>query len=385
MSGQSDTFYTNAILFAVRCLARTLIVPTSRTGDPKKLKHLTLKGGRMKNSKMKVLAALMAISSLGSGAMAAPSWIKIDAEANFDATGKKSQDYEASLKADASLRFEVLVREGIKAVVKARIEQELFEAGDSVDLQKIDIDKMVEQAYIEIETDKVSGLPRAILTIGKQNMAFGQNITEVPMFRDSLLYNLSAEREMIGLTVTLPANFMKIVDSVAISLYETGAGDFKVSDNHGVSIQLSKQLSSRLKAQVSALMKQNPSSSDDERRMSLGFVFEPDAAGNYKVWAQGLVMDHNPSYPDATYGGQIGGSTKLGKGTVVVEYQYLQTFAQELVVAYNLPVGTHLLVSPEVRQTWYSSGPVSEETRVGIRARLNYSNDAKRRLDTGRK
>lgn len=199
-------------------------------------------------------------------------WLRVGADANVDTTASKVADYEATLKADVNLRFEVLMREGIKAVIKARLEQTLVENGQKQDWQKADIEKVIEEAYIQIETDKISGLPRAIITAGKQTMAFGQAFTELPMFRDNLLYNLNAEREMIGLTVTLPANFLKVVDTLAVSMYEAGAGDFKISDEKGVSIRASKALSEKLKLQASALIKENANTTDRETRGSLGFV-----------------------------------------------------------------------------------------------------------------
>jgi hypothetical protein len=307
-------------------------------------------------------------------------WLRVGADATVDMTSSKVADYEASLKGNLDLRFEVLMREGIKAVVKARLEQTLVENGKSKDWQKVEIEKLVEEAYIQIETDKVSGLPRAIITAGKQTMAFGQAMSELPMFRDNLLYNLSAEREMIGLTVTLPANFLKVVDSVAISMYENGAGDFKVSDDKGVSIKVTKALSEQLKLQASALIKENANVSDKEIRGSLGFVYTGDE-GKYKVWAEGLVFDNNPSMPNTKFGGQIGGSYQLGRGAVVVEYQYLDKQAKELAVAYNLPVNSWLVIAPEVRFRKNDNGQPND-TRVGIQARIALDKVASKKLKT---
>ncbi len=306
------------------------------------------------------------------------SWLRVGADANIETTASKVADYESSLKADVNLRFEVLMREGIKAVVKARLEQILVENGKRQDWQKLEIEKLVEEAYIQIETDKISGLPRAIITAGKQTMAFGQALSELPMFRDNLLYNLSSEREMLGLTVTLPANFLKVVDSVAISLYENGAGDFKVADEKGVSIKVTKAVSEQLKVQASALVKENAGQSKNETRGSLGFVFA-GADGKYKVWAEGLLFDNNPSLPNTRYGGQLGASHQLGKGAVVVEYQILEKSAQELALAYNLPVNSWLVIAPEVRYRKSEDGRPND-TRVGLQARIQLDKMNMRKL-----
>lgn len=309
-------------------------------------------------------------------------WLKVGADMSIDTTASKVADYEKSLRGDANLRFEILIREGIKAVIKARIEQVLVENGKKQDWQKVELEKAIEDAYIQIETDKVTGLPRAILTVGKHTMAFGQAFAELPMFRDALLYNLNAEREMVGLTVTLPTNFLKVVDSLAVSLYENGAGDFKVADERGLSFQASKKLSEKLKLQASALIKENAGITDKESRGSLGFVYA-DSNGGYKVWAEGLVFDNNPFMPETKYGGQLGGSVQLGKGAIVVEYQYLEKQAQELAVAYNLPINSWLVIAPEIRHRKSELG-LPDDTIVGLQARLQLEKTATKKLRTKR-
>jgi hypothetical protein len=338
-----------------------------------------------KIAKATTIAALVLTSSVSFADEQVAPWLKIGADINVDASGKNTNDYEANLKIDAALRFEIIVREGIKAVVKARIEQELMKDGKGLsDTQKIKLEKAIEQAYIQIELDKISGMPRAILTVGKGEMAFGQDVLQLPMFRDSLLYNFAKEREVIGVTVELPTNFLKVIDSVAISLYESGAGDFKMADGRGVSVQLSKRLTDQIQAQVSALVKDDTGFDgkdfkDREKRASFGFVFN-SSNGQYKIWTQGLVFDKNPNMPTTDYGAQVGGSMKLGPGDVVVDYQYLQNFAQEYSAAYNLPVNSWLVISPQV--TYQRKEDGDNSTRIGLRARVSLDQAARRALKT---
>ncbi|WII73587.1 hypothetical protein QJS83_06840 [Bdellovibrio sp. 22V] len=326
-----------------------------------------------------VLAALLCTQTVT--AEAAP-WLKVDGQANFDVTGSSSEDYERNLRVqDAEIKFELIVREGIKMVVKTELEQKLNKSTMDEDF---DLGKFLEEAYIQIETDKISGLPRAVITAGKHQMAFGQNYTELPMFKDALLYNLSKQDEVIGFTVELPANFFKIVDTVAISMFEAGAGDLKVSDEKGASIKLSKELSNQLSAQISGLMKENEGTDKKEKRGSIGFVFR-GLDGSWKVWAEGVVVVDHPEFTDTTVGGKIGGSYKVGPGAVVVEYQYLDKQAHEVAVAYNLPVGTWLVLSPEIRHRRDLSGNGTDETIVGIRARIKAHVEARHNLLTGKK
>ncbi len=335
--------------------------------------------------KSQLLASAVIVAVLsGSFAKAGetPPWLHVEGQANFDVRGSSVQDYESQLRVqDAEIKFELLVREGIKLVVKTEIEQRLNKASREKDF---DVEKSLEEAYIQIETDKVSGLPRAIIKFGKHAMAFGQRYHELPMFKDALLQGLNKENEVIGLTVELPGNFFKIVDSVAISLFEAGGGDLKIADEKGASIRLTKKLSDRLAAQISGLIKQNPNSNTSEKRGSLGLVFQSED-GTQKIWFEGVVVDGNPLYQGTALGAQVGGSYKLGPGAVVVEYQYLKDQAQELAVAYNLPVGTWLVLSPEIRRRKDLSGSRSDETVIGIRARIQAHVDIKHELLKGQK
>lgn len=327
-----------------------------------------------------MLAALLATAFVAGAVNAQESpWLNMSADVNFDATGSKSKDYETSLRTEAVIKFEALLHQGIKAVIKTRLQDELMKDGVRGVNNSQNIDKFLEEAYITIETDKVSGLPRAVITAGKHEMAFGQGNTEIPMPRDSQLYNLAREREVVGLTVTLPTNYLKIADSIALSMYETAAGDLKISDSHGVSVKASKRLSAQLEAQVSALVKENAGASEKEKRGSLGVVFTA-ADGKYKVWAEGLVFEHNPSMADTrAYAAQLGGSYKIGPGAIVIEYTQVENAGKEYVAAYNLPVSQALVISPMVKHTKNDLTKVSD-TQLGMRATISVDKQLRRPL-----
>lgn len=326
----------------------------------------------MKNATIKtilVAATLMGTNSTFAAEPSLPPWLDVSGNINLDGTAQKGGgDWDKDFRVqDAELRFEILAREGMKLVIKAELERILnrYIKDEDLDTQ---LGQMLEEAFIQIETDKVLGLPRAVITFGKHRMAFGQKIAELPMFKDSLLYKLNNEEEMIGFTVALPASFFKIADEVAFSLYETGAGDMKVSKDKGVSVQLSKQLNNQIKMQISALLKQHEGL-PTEKRASLGFVYTSQD-GKYKVWAEGVVMDHHPEFKDSRYGATLGAAMKLGAGAIVIEGSVLEKVAKELAIAYNLPVGSHLVLSPEVRYVMKDDG--TRDTVVGIRARLEF-------------
>ncbi len=327
-----------------------------------------------------VLITLLS-TSLAKGVETAP-WLIIDGQANFDVRDSSTQDYASKLRVqDAEIKFELLVREGIKIALKTELQQRL---NKDMRAQDFDWEKAIEEAYIQIQTDKISNLPKATITFGKHGMAFGQKYHEIPMYKDSLIDKATKQIEVIGVTVDLPTEFFKIIDSVAISVFEATAGDLKIADEKGASMRLTKKISDQMTVQISALMKENIKTNDLDKRASVGLIFTTKD-GKRKIWAEGVIVDDSPLFNRTTIGAQIGASSQLGSGTIVIEYQYLRDQAQEIALAYNLPVGTWLVLSPEIRYRDDLSGTKENETVIGIRARLKAHLEVKHNLLKGLK
>jgi hypothetical protein len=332
-------------------------------------------------SKLALLAALLGFSTT---ALAFDDWITVSGQINFDVTASRNGDFERNLRTqDAEITLEIALREGIKAVVKLELERALIQNGQSVESLPFDLEKFIEQAYIRIETDKVTNLPRAIITVGKHSMAFGQQISRMPMFKDNLLHKLNRQSEVIGLTVALNPSFLKIVDEVAISVFEARAGDLQIDNKMGASMKLSKRVNHYIRVTASALYKQSlDASRGDEARASLGFVWD-NQDGTWSVWSEGIVFKNNPAYPDSSLAATAGVARKLGPGSVVVEYSYVQRFAKELGLAYNLPIGRNLVISPEVRYQFDRANGAPNDVRVGVRARVVFQQTAPKPLLPG--
>lgn len=326
---------------------------------------------------MTLLTAAVAVNASAEG-VSAP-WLKVDGQINFDLTASDRGNFERNLRTqDAEIKFEVLLKEGIKAVVRTELERALVQSGNGVMSEKFDLEQFIEEAYIQIETDKL-GLPRAVVTAGKHRIAFGQNFTQMPMFKDNLLFSLTNQEQVIGLTVQLPADTLKIVDSIAISIFETSVGDLKWKNGVAGSLKVEKKVSDRIKAQASLLLSENGRAGKHETRGSLGFVFE-SADGKLTAWAEGVIVSQNPNYARETVmGGRVGAGYKVGPGTVVIEYTYLRDQGHEVAAAYNLPVGSGLVLSPEVRHRTNIDGKGLSDTIVGIRARLMFQSEMKKR------
>ncbi len=308
-------------------------------------------------------------------------WLHMQTQINFDTRSSTVDKYENNLRvAETEIGFEVLLHEGIKLYLLNDLTMLLNKRSPE---EKLKFSQMLEEAFIVIETDKVSGLPRAIISFGKQLMAFGQGYNEIPLHEDTLLYELSRQAEVIGLTVELPNHFFKLVDSAAISVFESGEADFKISHEKGMSIQLKKNFSERMATEISALIKQNPGSDRLEKRGSVGFVFQ-NKEGSKKIWAEGIVTEYRPESENHTLGLQVGASQKWGPGTIVVETEYIMNQATDLTMAYNLPIGSLFILSPEIRWRKGSSENFHDDTMIAIRAHLETQANAKHNLLKGR-
>ncbi len=182
---------------------------------------------------------------------------------------------------------------------------------------------------------------------------------------------------MIGITVQLPKDFFKIVDSAAISVFESGEGDLKISPKKGVSVQLKKNFSQKMSAQISTLINENPETKQLEKRGSLGFVFQ-NKDGSQKIWAEGFVKDQ-------TLGLQAGASQEWGPGTIVLQAETIRDQATDLTMAYNLPIGSHFVLSPEIRWRKGLSENFNDETMIAIRAHIEAEVKIKHSLLKGRR
>ena len=311
-----------------------------------------------------------------------PPWLNVHGEINFDVLGSSQSNFEQNLRVqDAELKFEILVREGIKLVVKAEIEEQLKGTPFA---HKWNVGSLLQEAYIEIETDKISGLPKALIKFGKHQVAFGQDFTEIPMSDDTLLADLLTKDEVVGLTVELPASFFQIVDKVAFSIFESVPGDLIISNKKGFSFQLSKEITSQLSAEISGLIQAQEESPLVEKRGSIGFVFQSQS-GQWKVWSEGIITVDNSALQGSNLGAQVGGSANVGPGAIVLQYEFLQKNAHEIAVAYNLPIGSYLVLSPEIRYRKDLGPEMQDETVIGIRARIEAEKSIRHNLLKGSK
>ena len=311
------------------------------------------------------------------------SWLEVKGELNLDYFATNTDNYLTNIKAkDAHIEFSAKVAKGIKATIAFEITRYLMQNGKIAAGEKFNIEDFVNEAYVEISLDEISGTPIAIV-VGKTEMAFGEQLSHLPMYKDNLLFEANREKDVIGLTVALDKKILgTILDSVEASVFENGPGDLRFGKGAGLSIRISKTLSDKIKATVSAAAIERDDRSDSpqwqnlEKRATLGFVYKN---GNFSAFAQGILLQGYTALPDSTYGANAGIALNMGPGEMVMEYTLLQKVAEEVALAYNLPIGKHFIISPELRYQFDRAASAPNDLRIGLRIKLKVDNEAEKK------
>lgn len=329
--------------------------------------------------KKQMVSLLTAASILSPAAMAASQnaplntgIFRVEGEANLDYFAKDSQSYETNLRVqDARVRLTAQIGRHVKAVLTTQLERMLIDNGVEVGSGVFDIERFVEEAYIEFVRNEDTGMPMAVI-IGKHAIAFGQQASRLPMFRDNLMFDLTRHEQVIGITVRLDQKwFNRVLGSLEVSVFDNTQHDLKLGDAAGMSIRLSREITRNLKATASAMAiakDDNYDWDDAEKRLALGVVYATETG--WKAYAEGVWFENNAKYPTSNWGVTVGGAKQVGRGEVVIEFTYLDNVAYEFAAAYNLAITRNLIVSPEVRHIRYDGG--GEDTRVGVRTKVRF-------------
>lgn len=249
---------------------------------------------------------------------------------------------------NALLRISATISDDIKLVIALKLRLIFSEQGAQLPAD-FDLEKWISEAYITIRN--FGGAPVAVI-VGKHRIAFGQNISEMPMFEhNSPLYNMTRYDEVIGFTVMLQN--VPFFDLVEISKFETGRGDLDIGEINGSAVRLTKQLTEKIKSEISYM------SRDSDRTVSLGFVFDD---GHWTVWSEGVYRENSD------YGLTIGAAHKLGPGRVMIEGSYLKDSLRQLGIGYELSLQDNVTIGPEVRYTEYDNGEGAWS--LGVRTRI---------------
>jgi hypothetical protein len=260
--------------------------------------------------------------------------------------------------------------ERVRVVITAKLDQ-IFKENKIELTDDFDLGRFVEEAYIEIK--EVGGTPTAII-IGKQPIAFGQNVQEMPIFENNPLADLQEIKEVHGLTVDLSTGLFGLVDQFEVSVFETEDGDLNIGKIDGLSVRMSKLLTDQwLVTGSHARLGNNHLGSGTESRTSLGLIGENEE-GTLVGWAEGIYFSNNPEYPNSQFGITIGGMIKVHETTdVIVEYSHIEKAINEIAIGVKTAVTANSTIGAEVRHRTFSDGR-DDDLIFGVNYTIYYGN-----------
>ena len=255
----------------------------------------------------------------------------------------------------------------IRAVVTAKLEK-IFKDNKVSLNDDFDLAEFIEEAYIEIR--EINGSPIAVI-VGKQPIAFGQNVQAMPLFQNNPLAGLQEISEVFGVTVDLTEGLFGIFDQAEVSVFETEGGDLKLGSIDGVSVRLSKMLTDNWLLTLShAEMGNGHLDTGHERRTSVGLIGE-SMDGNLVGWVEGMYFSNNPEHPKADFAITVGGMVKVHETTdVIVEYNYVEKELHQIAVGARTGLTENLTLGVEVR---YNNYVDERDDEFVIGANLNYA------------
>jgi hypothetical protein len=318
-----------------------------------------------------ILAQMISFQSMGqessrdddSGLLGDDFSFGVDGEINAGGTVNTDGDTASNLRG-SFVSLSITWKEKIRAVITAKLEQ-IFKDGNVEFNDDFSIGEFISEAYIEIR--EVGGSPVAII-IGKQPMAFGQNVQAMPLFENNPLANLQEIDEVYGITVDLTEGLFGIFDQAEVSVFETGAGDLELGKIDGVSIRLSKMITDQWLVTLShANLGEN--NLGDERRTSVGLIGET-SDGNLVGWVEGMYFSNNLEYPNSSFAITVGGMMRVHETTdVIVEYNWVEKELQEIGLGVRTALTRNLSVGAEVRYRNY----VERDNEVVFGIMLTYT------------
>lgn len=286
--------------------------------------------------------------------------VSVDGEINANAMSgsKDSVNFKESY-----VSLSAVYKNKIRAVITAKLE-EIFKE-NKVDLNDdFSLGEFIQEAYIEIR--EVKGAPIAVI-VGKQPIAFGQNVQAMPLFSENPLADLQEIDEVFGLTVELTEGLFGLFDQAEVSVFESKEGDFEIGKIDGVSVRLSKALTDNWLVSVSHVEQGNSHlTTGHERRTSVGLIGET-SDGMLVGWVEGMYFSNNPKYPDSEFGITAGGMMRVHETTdVIVEYTWVEKEVQQIGLGARVALTQNISLGAEVRYSDYVSGKGEDGFSFGL-------------------
>jgi hypothetical protein len=282
--------------------------------------------------------------------------VAVDGEINTNALYNSNSNGSTNL-SDSFVTLSATWKDKIRAVITAKLDHVLSENGANFN-DDFSLAEFIKEAYIEIR--EVGGSPVALI-VGKQPIAFGQNVQAMPIFNNNPMAGLQEIDQVFGFTVDLTEGLFGIFDRAELSVFETEANDLEIGRVDGVSVRLSKMLTNQILLTMShSEMGNSHLSSGHERRTSVGLIAE-STDGFLVGWIEGMYFSNNPQYQNSNFGVTTGVMMRVHETTdVVVEYTWIEKELQEIAIGAKIALTRNLTVGPEVRYRDYSNGRENE-------------------------
>lgn len=293
-----------------------------------------------------------------------------DAEINSNAMVGTQSDALAQFQGSyVSLSLEW--KEKIRMVLTTKLEEIFNENGVSLN-DDFSLGEFIREAYIEIR--EVNGSAMAII-VGKQPMAFGQNVQAMPIFRNNPLIELQEINEVFGVTIDLREGLFGLFDQAELSIFETEDGDLNIGQIDGVSLRLSKMITDQIMISMShAELGNNHLDSGHERKTSIGLIGET-TDGVLVGWVEGLYFSNSPTYPKSSFGITAGGMMRVSESVdVVVEYNWIEKELNEIGLGVRTHLTQNISLGAEVRYRNYVESSRDSDVIFGVTLTYRFGN-----------
>lgn len=244
--------------------------------------------------------------------------------------GSKQLDLSSGGFEDTYLKMNYRASDSLRAAIIGRF-YSIYDPYNKEFDSSFNFQRFISDAYIVVE--KVANKNVAIV-IGKHSMAYGQKIAQLPNNNKNITDSISELDEVIGLSVILNSDDMKIIDSAAVSVFEGGHGDLEVDDFDGIALRVSKTITDKIALSMSYAQYGyddfDTGASRTSKNASIGILY---AHNSWKFWSELFYLDENQVYGQADYAATIGVSKDIAKRHKVSgSYEYINNEA----VQYNL-------------------------------------------------
>jgi hypothetical protein len=275
--------------------------------------------------------------------------ISVDGEINANAMSGEGSGGNFN---ESYVSLSVVYKNKIRAVITAKLE-EIFKE-NKIDLNDdFSLGEFIKEAYIEIR--EIKGAPVAVI-VGKQPIAFGQNVQAMPIFSNNPLANLQEIDEVFGLTVELTEGLFGLFDQAEVSVFESKDKDLEIGKIDGVSIRLSKALTDNWLLSLSHVEQGNSHlTSGSERRTSVGLIGET-SDGALVGWVEGMYFSNNPEYPNSSFGITAGAMMRVHETTdIIVEYTWIEKEVSQIGLGARVALTQSISLGGEIRYSDYVS------------------------------